>query len=227
MTQQITATLTGTAATVIAGGQVADPDGNLWDLPTSVTIPTAEAISVTAAANAANPNATWPGSNITLTIETPVVGWDAAKTPDQVTPVVFLTNFPEFGNATNYPIAQIQLWLSTAYKRLPSDVWDDLLDLGAQLYAAHNLVLGRQAARAAGVGIEPGINSGPLNNKSVDKTSAGYDSGAAAIEGAGNYNVTTYGTRFYELVKIMGAGAIQVGTGEVDEGSYLYPWMLT
>lgn len=145
---------------------------------------------------------------------------------DPITPDVFRENFPEFANDTSYPDAQVQFWLDVAYKRLPACKWDDLLDLGAQLYTAHNLTLERQAGKAAASGGVPGINSGPINSKSVDKASAGYDSAVASIEGAGNYNITTYGTRFYELMLIVGAGAIQVGTGYGQGGPIPFsPWV--
>lgn len=128
----------------------------------------------------------------------------------QITVAQFRTTFPEFAATARYPDAQVQFWLTLGYKRCRPTPWADLLDEGVQFYTAHNLVLERQAQDSAARGAVPGIATGVINSKSVDKVSLGYDTQAASVEGAGNYNLTTYGTRFMELVNIVGAQAIQV-----------------
>ena len=195
----------------IVAGVVADPAGNLWDLPANVNVPSGGQVTVTATADAQNPNAEYPGSSVALTIENPQAGWDSAATPAQVTPVEFITNFPEFGNNAVYPLAQIQFWLNAAYQQVRAQVWQDQTDLGAQLFTAHYLVLAAQAAKAALTGGVPGQNTGAVNNRSVDKVSVGYDTANASVKDAGNWNLTTYGTRFKYFVNMFGAGGIQIG----------------
>lgn len=141
----------------------------------------------------------------------------------QITVVQFRTNFPEFAyKRGQFPDSSITFWLAVGYLRLNARRWVSLLDLGVQLYVAHNIVLEKQAADAAKRGGSPGQSTGPVNSKSVDKVSVGYDTAAAILEGAGNYNLTTYGTRFYELMLMAGAGPVQIGPGGC--GVPVYPF---
>lgn len=126
----------------------------------------------------------------------------------------FRADFSEFGDAAVYPAGDITFWLNTGYLRLPSNVWKELLDIGVELFVAHNLAIERANKKAALNGGAPGQNVGPLNSKSVSKVSAGYDTAVGAVKDAGNYNLTNFGTRFMELVDIVGAqGITQIGTG--------------
>lgn len=142
----------------------------------------------------------------------------------QITPQQFRQNFPEFNNVSQYPDAQVQMWLTFSYSRLntgapgaappfsnPSSPWGNLLDMGAMLLTAHNIVMGRQNQSTAARRGAPGVATGPINSKSVDKVSVGYDTTIASLKDAGHYNLTTYGTRYKELERIAGAGAVQVG----------------
>ena len=76
------ATLVGVANTTITNGQLLDANGNVWNLPASVTIPAAGTITVTA--TCATAGAIQAAAN-TLSIQTPVYGWqsvtNAAATP--------------------------------------------------------------------------------------------------------------------------------------------------
>lgn len=114
---------------------------------------------------------------------------------------------------TNYPDGLIQFWLNLAYKLLPAARWFDVLDEGAQLFTAHNIVLEYQAQAAAQSGSVPGLATGPVSSKSVDKVSVGYSTGDTAVAGAGDWNYTTYGQRFIRMARLFGAGPIQVGIG--------------
>jgi hypothetical protein len=53
--------------------------------------------------------------------------------------------------------------------------------------------------------------SGIVSSKSVDKVSVSYDTSGAMEAGAGHWNLTTYGTRYIRLVKLVGAGPLQIG----------------
>lgn len=130
-----------------------------------------------------------------------------------VTPTSFREHFPEFVSATTFPDGQITYWLGIAAIRLSACRWAELLDHGAELFVAHNLVLSAQAARsarsAAGGGV-PGQAAGPTSSKTVDKVSASYDTGATSIEGGGDWNLTSYGRRFLQLARLIGAGGVQL-----------------
>ncbi len=128
-----------------------------------------------------------------------------------VTAASFVVDFPEFADATLYPVGQINFWLTAASLLLPVARWTTLLDLGTELYVAHNLVIERKAQAEAANGAPPGVSTGPIANKSVDKASVGYDTTTASVEDAGHWNLTTFGTRFISLARMVGAGPIQVG----------------
>lgn len=127
-----------------------------------------------------------------------------------VTPASFRANFPEFSDTTAYPDPRIAYWVGIAGIRLDACRWDTLLDHGTELFVAHNLVLSRQAAMAAAGGGVPGLASGPTSSEAVDKVSVSYDTGAAAIDGAGAWNLTAYGVQFLQLARLIGAGGVQL-----------------
>lgn len=122
----------------------------------------------------------------------------------------FRTDFPEFASTTTYPAAQVNFWLGIAANRVNPDAWGDLADLGTCLFVAHNLVLSQRAAASAAAGGAPGGSTGVMSAKSVDKVSASYDVRSATVDGAGNWNATDYGVRFYQYAEMMGAGGLQV-----------------
>lgn len=73
----------GVAGTVIPFGVVQDPNGNLWDLPESVTIPSGGTITVTATAEVQGSLPVIAGP---VTIYTPVRGWQTASFTGSQTP---------------------------------------------------------------------------------------------------------------------------------------------
>lgn len=137
-----------------------------------------------------------------------------------VTASSFRGDFPEFTSTTVYPDTQINFWLGLSAKLLNADRWGDVLDYGSELFVAHNLVLGMLDQRASASGAIPGaVASGIVSAKSVDKVSVSYDTATAAELDAGHWNLTTYGTRYIRLARLMGAGPLQVGAGCVDSVS--------
>lgn len=131
-----------------------------------------------------------------------------------VTHASFRGDFPVFADAARYPEPSISFWLGLARKLLRADRWDDLIDIGAELFVAHNLVLERRAQDLADNGGVPGLTTGPINSQSVDKASVGYDTGAGIELDAGHWNNTIYGTRFIHLARLVGAGPVQVGVSQ-------------
>ena len=125
----------------------------------------------------------------------------------------FRADFPEFADTSIYSEGAFNYWSMVATLMLNAPRWGTILFLGTELFIAHNLVLETQAQQTALANGWPGENRGPINNESAGEVSVGYDTANAVEEGAGHWNLTIYGTRFINLVKMIGAGPIQVGPG--------------
>lgn len=130
-----------------------------------------------------------------------------------VTASSFRTAFPEFADTGTYSDATIGAWISAAANLLSADRWGSILDLGTELFVAHNLVLGARDRKAAANGGVGGSSSGVVASKSVDKVSVSYDTGAGTLEGGGAWNLTTYGVRYLQLARMVGAGGMQISPG--------------
>jgi len=122
----------------------------------------------------------------------------------------FRTNFPEFTDITAYPDSQLTFWSGVAEKLLDEDIWQDMYTDAVMLYTAHELVLARQALLSATVGGVPGQSGGIANTKTVGSVSVGYDSAGQSEKDAGWWNMTNYGKQLYRLIKVFGAGCIQL-----------------
>lgn len=125
----------------------------------------------------------------------------------------FREDFPEFGTSPGtgaYTDARITFWLEIAALMLNLCRWGTLIDHGTELFVAHHLAMDNANQRAAAAGGSIGQTTGPLNNKSVDKVAAGYSTGEVTLENAGHWNMTTYGIQFFQLMRMMGAGPIQI-----------------
>lgn len=88
-----------------------------------------------------------------------------------------------------------------------------LADFAVELFVAHNIVLEKQAAAAAAIGGDPGVNVGIINNKSVGGVSVGYDVSSVVEDKGGYWNKTIYGMRFLRLARFKGSGPVQIGIG--------------
>jgi hypothetical protein len=127
--------------------------------------------------------------------------------------------FPEFTDLGVYPDLVVTAYATLALARLDPCRWDSLLDYGTSLYVAHYLALGRQRVSAARKGKVPGLSTGPASSKSVGPVSVSFDLSLTTIQGAGQWNQTSYGIELYQLMGQMGAGGVQVdsrsnGSGE-------------
>ena len=136
------------------------------------------------------------------------------KTVDQ-----FRADFPEFADDTKYPDSQVSFWLAFAYQMLNPNRWMQILDIGAELFTAHNLVLEVTAVAQAQNGAPPGTVVGPVNARAVDGVSVSYDTASGVEMDAGHWNMSSFGTRFIRICRMMGAGPIQVGIGRVPFGA--------
>jgi hypothetical protein len=79
-------------------------------------------------------------------------------------------------------------------------------DMGMELLVAHYLVLNKKQVDAAAAGAPPGVAEGVIASKSVGPASVSFDTQLAGEPGAGHWNLTTYGQRYYRLADMMGSG---------------------
>lgn len=130
---------------------------------------------------------------------------------DDFTIAQFRQDFPEFSDGAVYTDASITFWANVADSLLNANRWGDLLLFGTELFVAHNIVLeeiDKTAADNAG-GI-PGMDSGVISSKSAGSVSVSMDTQASIENEGGNYNLTTYGTRFLRLARLKGIGGLQI-----------------
>jgi hypothetical protein len=122
----------------------------------------------------------------------------------------FRTNFPEFKDTEKYPTSMIEFWGGLAQLQVRSCIWKSAWLQGVSLYVAHELVLATQNVKASGFGGSPGQQGGIANSKTVGQGTIAFDAQSSSEKNAGFWNLTTYGKQFYRLVRIFGAGAIQL-----------------
>ena len=121
----------------------------------------------------------------------------------------FRENYPEFADTARFTPEAITRYLRLAYSRLNVNRWDDQLDFGAQLFTAHFITLQALDVEAVNMGGAPGQNPGIMTNQATEVTAA-FDVQSTIEEGAGHWNLTTYGKQFIRLANISGMGGIQL-----------------
>ena len=117
--------------------------------------------------------------------------------------------FPEF-RTDHYPDGAVAVRLLLADKFFSPVIWKDkeVRDHVMGLYAAHYLqAAGSAASGGSGKG---GAALGVVSSKSVDGASVSYDTSSVAEQGAGFWNATAYGRELHQLMRIFGAGAVQI-----------------
>jgi len=122
----------------------------------------------------------------------------------------FRTSFPEFADTTKYPDSMVALWLTVAIGLVDDVRWGDLYNVAVMLVLAHHLVLASGNASAGTAGISPGVIPSRVASKSVDKVSKSYDTSSGVLDDAGMWGLTTYGSQFYQLSLMFGAGGMQL-----------------
>lgn len=107
------------------------------------------------------------------------------------------------------PAVQLRLDLGEAFidPKLIGDeeIWSHMV----KLYAAHYLAVAGSAA-SGGSGTGAGAGMGVVSSKSVDGASISYDTSSTAIADAGLWNATAFGRELLSLLRVFGAGAIQL-----------------
>ncbi len=134
------------------------------------------------------------------------------------TPIISVPQFrsllPEFADSSVFTDEMVTPWLCIASQQLNGCKWGAMLNIGIAWFTAHQLSLQRQATLVAQRGGIPGASFGITNSKSVNGVSVGYDTGLSGLEGAGDWNLTTYGIRFLNFARMFGSGGQQVGPWE-------------
>lgn len=146
-----------------------------------------------------------------------------------VTVASFRQNYTEFQDVARFPASGIQYYLTVAAILLSPAKWQTLLDVGIELFIAHNVSLESKARDEGQNGGQPGGMTGPVSAQSVDKVSITYDSNAGIDLKAGHWNLTIYGVRFYRLANQLGMGPMTIGgMGCPDPlssaGAFSGPW---
>lgn len=85
-------------------------------------------------------------------------------------------------------------------------------DRAVSLFIAHYLTLDARDLQASKIGGGvPGELEGPATGKSIDKVSVNSDTKAVTWDNAAFYNQTRFGTELVGLIRMFGAGGIQLG----------------
>ena len=141
----------------------------------------------------------------------------AAPVIDQQDPAVltawydlFLRQFPEFASITLYPANVVEAWIIPAVEQMNAYRFSDQYNLAVCLYVAHNVTLAARELKASANGKSVvGEAYGPVASKTIDKLSISYGA-TSSIEGAGAYNLTSYGQRLYKLIQSYSSGPFYV-----------------
>jgi len=136
-----------------------------------------------------------------------------------ITADVFVLNFPEFGDTARFPPGQVSFWLGQGYALLDNARFGTSLDYGAQLFAAHNLVLSDRANQAAAKDLAIGQAANPIQTKTVGGVTVAFDTTSGGIDGAGVWNATSYGQRLYALMRGVSVGPQLVSSRPSATGS--------
>lgn len=115
-------------------------------------------------------------------------------------PNEFRSRFPTF-RPDQFPDSAVMLRLKLAAKFFEGWKDDEVREHAMCLYTAHYLTANKSVG-SSGLGI--------VSGKSVDGASVSYDTGTASEQGAGFWNLTSYGRELYQLMRIFGAGAVQL-----------------
>jgi hypothetical protein len=126
-----------------------------------------------------------------------------------VTVASFRQAFPEF-TSEKYPDDTVTYNLGLSSRLLDPVRWGELYDDGILFLTAHNLALTAPAGASAAGGGGIGVPTGIVSSKAVGPVSKSIDTSVGLDEGAGLYGATSYGRRYYQLLRMIGAGGVQL-----------------
>lgn len=118
--------------------------------------------------------------------------------------------YPAFAEAL-YPDLAVETRLALGEAFLSEKVWkpQTVRIHAVGLYAAHYLAA-YGSSSSGGSGKSEGSGMGVVSSKSVDGASISYDTGSTVEQGAGFWNSTPYGRELWQLMRVFGAGAVQL-----------------
>ncbi|KAA0117876.1 DUF4054 domain-containing protein [Methylobacterium sp. P1-11] len=123
-----------------------------------------------------------------------------------ITRADLLVAFPELAT---FPATQVDFWIGEAVNQLSSARFGMSYDLACMLYVAHQLSLSAAVTSAvASGGSATSVSLAPVTSKSVGPVSKSMDAGLTSFAGAGDWNATPYGVRFYGLLKRFAVGPV-------------------
>ena len=121
----------------------------------------------------------------------------------------FRSTLKEFSNSAQYSDDDINLWIGLASEAINAALVGNRRTIMMCYYIAHHLTLARRDQAAANAAT-PGQATGLISGKSAGGITISYNNSATTNEKAGHWNLTTYGTRFYSLARMAGAGGVQL-----------------
>ena len=130
--------------------------------------------------------------------------------PPVPTVAAFRHMFPEYRDSSLFLDETIFPWLTLWSGQLRQDVWQTLWNLGVYLATAHVVALSKRDQLITARGGVPGMAVGVVSSKAVSGVSISYDTNAGLLQGAGDWNLTTYGVRFLGLARMVGTAVVQV-----------------
>jgi len=116
-------------------------------------------------------------------------------------PTEFKTRFPEFSTITD---PRIQIFIDDSTLLIVEATWGTLYSLAVCYLTAHYLALAEQSSNG---------DSGSVGNvasQAVDGTSISFNNPVMSSASQAFYNSTSYGQRFYSLIRSLGVGAATV-----------------
>jgi len=122
----------------------------------------------------------------------------------------FRNLMPEFASSADYADVVVTQYLAIGYQLVNPDAWQESTDFGASLIAAHFLTLARRDQQIAEKGGAPGTQTGAITAKGVGGANISYNTALTAVANAGAWNATRYGQQYATLVKLYGAGVLQL-----------------
>lgn len=122
----------------------------------------------------------------------------------------FRTSFREFADSVQYPSPTIEMYGGLAEMQVSQDIWKNATTMGRNLYVAHCLAIWGQNQKLAESNGALGTFGGTPTSKSVGSASVQFDATSTNFTNRAFWNLTTYGKQLYSLVRIFGAGAIQL-----------------
>jgi hypothetical protein len=145
---------------------------------------------------------------------TPIANPSIAPTVAQ-----FLADYPKFDtsqvsdpNALQFSPESIAYWLQMATIMLNQAIFANLYYMACELFVAHNVAL-EAYSEQGGDQTVPGITKGAIAASASGDVSVSYNNAAVLELDAGHWGYTTYGGRLLRLIRLVGAGPLQVTGG--------------